>query len=179
MWHSKLKSRSEQKPKPKTKTADEALKTLEWLCARAERSSGDARRLMRGWGVAEADREKVLAALIANRFVDNHRYAAAFVREKTRLSGWGAYKIRQALQRKGVENECIDEALSQINSDESLTRLLSKLDQKLRSVRYATNYELKTKLIRYALSLGYDYSIVQSAVDQKLKELDKSCDEIF
>ena len=57
---------------------------------------------MRGWGVAEKDAEQVLGRLVRDRFIDDSRYAEAFVREKLRLSGWGEYKIRTALQRKGV-----------------------------------------------------------------------------
>ena len=41
--------------KKRDKTPDEALAALMRLCARAEKSEGDARRLMRGWGVAEKD----------------------------------------------------------------------------------------------------------------------------
>ena len=57
------------------------------LCARAEKSQEDARRLMRGWGVAEKDAEQVLGRLVRDRFIDDSRYAEAFVREKLRLSG--------------------------------------------------------------------------------------------
>ena len=42
---------------PRTKTPEQALAALMRLCARAEKSEGDARRLMRGWGVAEKDAE--------------------------------------------------------------------------------------------------------------------------
>ena len=44
--------------KKRDKTPDEALAALMRLCARAEKSEGDARRLMRGWGVAEKDAEQ-------------------------------------------------------------------------------------------------------------------------
>ena len=87
--------------KKRDKTPDEALAALMRLCARAEKSEGDARRLMRGWGLAERDAEGVLAKLVRDRFIDDARYAGAFVREKLRLSGWGEYKIRTALQHKG------------------------------------------------------------------------------
>ena len=66
------------------------------LCARAEKSQDDARRLMRGWGLAEREGEQVLARLVRDRFIDDGRYAEAFVRDKLRLSGWGEYKIRTA-----------------------------------------------------------------------------------
>lgn len=73
---------------PRTKTPEQALAALMRLCARAERSEEDARRLMTRWGVAPADRERVLERLRRDRFIDDARYAEAFVREKINLSGW-------------------------------------------------------------------------------------------
>ena len=75
----------------KTKNAEQALASLMRYAARAERSSGDAMRLMHTWGVPEADRRRSLDRLMAERFIDDERFAEAFVRDKRRLSGWGVY----------------------------------------------------------------------------------------
>lgn len=154
------------------KTPDEALAALMRLCARTEKSEGDARRLMRGWGVAEKDAEQVLGRLVRDRFIDDSRYAEAFVREKLRLSGWGEYKIRTALQRKGVSKERIDAALSQADRPAMGERLAQQLERKARTVKYTSQYELKTKLIRYGLSLGYDYEAVMDAASAMVRETD-------
>ena len=100
----------------KLKSAEQALRLLMNMAARAERSSGDALRLMKRWGVDDNDAQRVLQRLIAERFIDDSRYAAAFVREKINLSGWGSYKIVAALRRKGVDNRIIENALSQYGS---------------------------------------------------------------
>ena len=162
--------------KKRTKTPDEALASLMRLCARTEKSEGDARRLMRGWGLAERDAQQVLDRLVRDRFIDDSRYAEAFVREKLRLSGWGEYKIRTALQRKGVGKELIDAALSQADRSGMGERLAQQLERKARTVKYATQYELKTKLIRYGLSLGYDYEAVMDAASAMVRETDR-CDD--
>lgn len=146
--------------KKKTKTPDEALAALMRLCARAEKAQDDARRLMRGWGLAERDAEAVLAKLVRDRFIDDARYAGAFVREKLRLSGWGEYKIRTALQRKRIDRGLIDAALAEADRTGMGERLRQQLERKARTTRYTTQYELKTKLIRYGLSLGYEYEAV-------------------
>lgn len=160
----------------RAKSPEQALAALMRLCARAEKSTGDARRLMRGWGLAEQDAEKVLDRLVRDRFIDDSRYADAFVREKLRLSGWGAYKIRAALQRKGIERSIIDGALSQADRTDMARRLEEMLVRKARTVKYETPYELKTKLIRYGLSLGYDYESVLDAAATLTKTTDP-CDE--
>lgn len=170
---------SSVKPK-RAKTPDEALAALMRLCARAEKCAGDARRLMRGWGLGSSDAERVLARLVADRFIDDDRYAAAFVREKLRLSGWGAYKIRTALRRKQIARETIEAALSEALGASDPAQLAGRLDaqlrRKARTTKAATPRDLKTKLIRYGLSLGHDYEAVLEAVGRIVTQ-DEPCDE--
>lgn len=162
--------------KKKFKTPEQALAALMQLCARAEKSQEDARRLMRGWGLAERDAEGVLAKLVRDRFIDDARYAGAFVREKLRLSGWGGYKIRTALQRKRIDRALIDAALAEADRSGMDERLRRQLERKARTAKYTTQYELKTKLIRYGLSLGYDYETVVEAASGLVTDTE-TCDE--
>ena len=151
--------------KPRTKTAEQALASLMRLCARAEKCEGDARRLMRNWGVTPSDAEQVLARLVRDRFIDDSRYAAMYVREKAHLNGWGAYKIRTALRRKEVAAHLIDEALGQLDTTKMASRLHEQLQCKMRTIKAKTPYDLRNKLLRYGLSLGYDFETVREAVD--------------
>ena len=163
-----------KKPKIKpSKSGDEALASLMRLCARAERSSGDARRLMHRWGVDRQEQERVLQRLIAERFIDDRRYTEAFIREKTSLSAWGEYKIRAALQNKGIASQIITEALAACDSLKGSSRLEEKLRHKLRSVKYESLYQLKGKLLRYAASLGYAMDEAMEAVEAVLSQMEK------
>ena len=168
--------RSDEIRKKKVKTPEQALAALMRLCARAEKSQEDARRLMRGWGLAERDAEGVLAKLVRDRFIDDARYAEAFVREKLRLSGWGEYKIRTALQRKRIDRALIDAALAEADRPTMGERLRRQLERKARTTKHTTQYELKTKLIRYGLSLGYDYETVVEAASGLVTDTE-TCDE--
>ena len=158
----------------RTKTPEQALNALMRLAARAERSSGDALRLMRNWGINAPEQRKILDRLIKMRFIDDGRYAEAFIRDKMRFSGWGAYKIRAALRAKGIAADIVDNALAQLDGQEMGSRLATALEKKIRTTKYTSVYELKTKLMRYGLSLGYDYDTVADAVGRTLKN-DDSC----
>ena len=169
----KVKFDNEMTPTPrerKTKSAAEALQSLMRLCARGERSTGDAMRLMRTWGVPEGERQAVVDRLVAQRFIDNGRYAELYVREKSHLSGWGARKIAMQLRTKGVEKEVIAEALATIDRDEQSDRLAEKLRRKLRTTKAQSDYEMRGKLLRYALGLGYDYDDANTALDKIMAE---------
>lgn len=164
---------TERKPRErKPKTAEQALRSLMRLCARSEKSSGDALRLMSQWQVPQAERAGVLDRLLRERFIDDGRYAEAYVREKSRLSGWGARKIAVQLRQKGVSQGVIAEALKQLDDDVELPRLVEKLRRKMRLTKYSSAYELRGKLLRYALSLGFDYDMAQRAVEESLAEQD-------
>ena len=149
---------------PKTKSTTQALAALQRLAARSEKSSGDAMRLMQRWGVPETERRGVLARLIKERFIDDRRYAEAYVREKSRLAGWGERKIAMQLRAKGISQEIVKQALGAIDGDSQRLRLEDKLRRKLKSIKAVNDYELRGKLLRYALSLGYDYDTSSDAV---------------
>ena len=144
-------------PKRRTKSAEQALQALMRQCARSERSSGDALRLMRQWGVADEDARKVLAKLRADRFIDDARYAEAYTRDKLNLSGWGAYKIKTALRAKGVSKDIIDEVVGPMIAETNMAERLEEImRRRMRTLKYSSAYEAKTKLIRFAASRGYD-----------------------
>ena len=139
------------------KTPQQALQSLMRMCARQERSSGDALRLMKRWGVADEEAKRVLARLQADRFIDDGRYAEAFVRDKLNLSGWGGYKIKMALRAKGVAKDIIEEVMApMIEATNMKERLEEILQRKMRTLKYSSPYDAKTKLIRFAASRGYD-----------------------
>lgn len=141
----------------KAKTPEQALQSLMRLCARSERSSGDALRLMKRWGVADEAARKVLSRLQAERFLDDSRYAEAFVRDKLNLSGWGAYKIKTALRNKGVSKDIIEEVVAPMIAETDMKeRLEDIMRRRLRTLKYSSTYEAKTKLIRFAAGRGYE-----------------------
>lgn len=150
----------------KTKTAEQALNALMRLCSKAEKSSGDALRLMYTWGVPMAERQDVLQKLIELRFIDDARYAEAYTREKSAIAGWGARKIAQHLYQKGIAKDIVECTIATLEGDDQRAMLEKRLQRKLPSVKAANDYELRGKLLRYALGLGYDYDMVISVIDK-------------
>lgn len=149
---------------PKAKTKEQALSSLMALCARAERSSGDARRLMSKWGVEPSEQECVLRRLIEERFIDDERFASMFTSEKRRLGGWGAYKIRMELGRKGISREIIDREMEGIDSEGEREQLEVLLRRRAERTKCDSKYKLRDRLMRYGASRGYRLSVVGDVV---------------
>lgn len=157
-------------PAQRTKTPEQALASLMRQCARAERCSGDALRSMRRWGLSDEDAHKVLDRLLRERFIDDSRYAAAYVREKSRLGGWGARKIAASLRAKRVAPKVIEEALGQLSSEDTASRLEELLRKKAAKTTASDAYQLKGKIVRFGVSRGFDLDDVLATTERVLRE---------
>lgn len=155
---------------PRTKTHEQALSSLMRTCARAERCSSDALRSMRRWGLSDADAKGVLECLVRERFIDDGRYAEAYVREKMRFSGWGERKIRAALRAKSIAPGIIDRAMTQLVPEDNGSRLEEVLCKKAAKTTARDLYDLKGKLVRFGMSRGFDLDDVLEVTERILRE---------
>lgn len=137
---------------------------LQAQCARREYCRSDV--FTKALKALDGDRdaaEEVTGSLVADRFVDDFRYAAAFAREKASITGWGPVKIRFALCGKGVSREAVEEALEEIDGKKADDRMKKALEAKWRALK--EDPQGKLKLLKFALSRGYEYDAVKQAVD--------------
>jgi regulatory protein len=153
-------------------SAEQARIKAETYCSRAEHCKSEVLAKLSQWGAPEESWEGILQHLEKERYIDESRYAHAFVRDKYRFSQWGTVKIRHALRLKNIPSECYAEAIEEIDSEEYLSALTDLLRRKLRSVKAASDYERNGKLIRYAASHGYGMNDILRC----LKQI--GCDEV-
>ncbi|MGM9742882.1 MAG: regulatory protein RecX [Candidatus Cryptobacteroides sp.] len=144
---------------------NKVLSRLEALCSRQECCSADIyRKALKAFGGDEVMASKVLDSLKDDRFVDDLRYASAYAREKSSLSGWGRVKISYMLSGKGIDRDTVNKALDDIDSEAAGSRLESLLAAKYRSL--SEDPQCRLKLLRYALGRGYGYDEVKDAVER-------------
>jgi Uncharacterized protein conserved in bacteria len=150
---------------PIQKTKEQALQQLMDRCAKAEVCVSDAQRLMMRWQVPPEERQSVIDTLIRERFIDEERYAEAFVRDKLNFSRWGARKISEALYLKRIPAEIIKQAMEQAQDVEMSDRLATDLRRKNNSIKDEDPYKRKEKLLRFGMSRGYDYETVMETIE--------------
>ena len=149
-------------------TPEQALSRLQRLCSRAEKCIADVRRKLLEWEFAPGEASKIIAQLQAGGFVDERRYAKAFVHDKITLSCWGVVKIRKALKDKKIDDEIIREALCSIDKltqEQTLAYLLSNKEKSLKAIPLANR---KIRLLRFALGRGFEYEMALRVVDELL-----------
>lgn len=141
-----------------------ALQRLAALCSRGEHSSGEMLEKMRRWGLSEEAQARIMERLLRDRYVDDERFAHAFVNDKVKYNKWGRRKIEQALWQKGVDEEIRRRVLDEVEEEDFLTELRDLLKVKSRSITAKNDYERNMKLMRFALGRGYSYDQIRRCI---------------
>lgn len=143
-----------------TDSLKEALRKAAMFCAYQERTQQEVRDRLKEWGVFGDDAEEVIAELIQQNYLNEERFAKAFAGGKFRVKGWGRRKIKQHLQQRGISGYNLDQAMKEIAPTDYRHTLTELLDKKRQSLRDSNPLVIKQKLVRYALSKGYESELI-------------------
>lgn len=149
--------------KRRTVSEKEALARLEELCARAEHCTGEIRERLWKWGISSDIQEKIIDSLIDRRFVDDTRFARAFVNDKFRFARWGRRKIAYALAAKRIDREIIRDSIAEIDEETYLGNLQDLIEAKAKSIGNGT-YEQREKILRFIVGRGYEPSLASDTI---------------
>ena len=157
-------------------TEQEAYLQLAALCAQAEHCEQEMRDKMKRWEIDENVQNRIIDRLTKERYIDNERYARAFVKDKIRYNKWGRRKVQQALWMKRIDKEIQQRVLDEIDEKEYLNVLRPLLKQKRKSIKAQNDYEMNQKLVRFALGRGYTFDIIRQCmeVDEEMDYLDET-----
>lgn len=153
-------------------TADQAFSRLATLCARAEYCQHDMLERMRRWGLDDEAQASVMQRLTEGRYVDDERFCRAFVSDKTRYNKWGRRKVEQALWMKRIDPDIARRVLDELGADDYAATLRPLLEQKRRTTKASSPYELRTKLTKWALGRGFDIGTIRQCLDDILCDTD-------
>ena len=130
------------------------------LCSHREFCCSDMHGKLESWGVGDNDNEKIIGLLIKENFINEERFAQAFVKDKFNYNKWGKVKLGAHLRTKNIPSGIIRSALDSIDN-EVYTKLLKDLIASHRkSVKAKNQYDMKARLLRYGLSKGFESSLL-------------------
>ena len=161
----------------KEMTEQEAYLQLAALCAQAEHCQQEMRDKMRRWELDETVQNRVIHRLVKERYIDDERYARAFVKDKIRYNKWGRRKVQQALWQKHIDTDIQQRVLDEIDEKEYLDVLRPLLKQKRKSIRAASDYELNQKLVRFALGRGFGFDIIRQCLNVDDIDIEETDDD--
>lgn len=140
-------------------TKEQVLSKLTALCAKGEHCIHDVRQKMVRWEIDELTQARVIAFLLDERYIDEERYCRAFINDKIRYNRWGKKKVAQALYMKGISSSVYQSMLDEMAEKGYEEILLPLLQSKLRTLqgKGLSDYELRGRLLRFALQRGFTY----------------------
>ena len=155
-------------------TKEQVLYKLTSLCARAEYCQHDMLEKMRKWEVNSVDKAEIMEYLLREKYVDEERYARHFISDKLRFNKWGRRKVEQALYMKRIPESIYRPILDEQCDEDYEDILMPLLRNKLRTVKGKNSYDIRNKIIRFALSRGFETDLVLKAVDKLQIENDNN-----
>ncbi|WP_461787841.1 regulatory protein RecX [Pedobacter sp.] len=159
-----MNSEKEKKYNYDKKTA--LQKAASW-CAYQERSQQEVRDKLYEWQMKSAEVEEIISSLIAENFLNEERFAFAYVSGKFKIKKWGKIKIKQGLKLKRVPDPIIKKALNSIPDDDYLETIEQLLEKKQRTEKENHPMKRQFKLVTYLHSKGFEKDLVMSLLKKQ------------
>lgn len=133
-------------------------------CAQKEYCRSEIAKKLLAKGATPDEVDDTLGRLEAESYIDEARYARAFVNDKFRFDHWGRIKIRYALRQKGVSDFDTDDALALIDNDDYRQALTDFIASRRRTTKGDTPYAVNQKIARAAITRGFEPQMVFDAL---------------
>ena len=151
-------------------TDEKAYRRAAAACARREYCRTDWLRKFAAAGLGRLEAEEAVARLVGEGFIDEGRYARAYVHDKVAFDRWGPVKIRQALRAKGLGDDDIDQALAGVKHAETAESLRRLLQERARRLHDDDPRTRRMKLLRLAAARGYDAHLAIETVGALVRD---------
>jgi len=149
----------------KSYTVDEATKALEHFCAYQERCHKEVEQKLYDLNMIPEAKEKIILHLLQHNFLNEERFAKAFVRGKFSIKKWGRIKIVSELKFKNISSYNIKSALKEINEEDYLITLQKIAEKKIALIKEPNSFKKKSKLITFLISKGFETQLVYEIVN--------------
>lgn len=153
----------------KTYTVKEATKKLEHYCAYQERCHQEVHKKLESMYMIPEAIDVIIVHLLDQNYLNEARFAKAFVRGKFRIKHWGRPRLTLELKRKDISKVIINQALAEIE-DEEYMALFSELTEKKANTIIETNvFKKRKKFIDYFLYRGWESHLVYEKAYELIK----------
>ncbi len=147
----------------------EALIKAANFCAYQERTHKEVRQRLAELEVIGDESEAIITWLIENNYLNEERFARIFAGSKFRQKKWGRIKIRQELKMRGVSDYCLKAGMSEIDGEDYMITLQEIIEKKSRDIKDSNKLIIKQKLVKFALSRGFENDLVFDVVGKFLR----------
>ena len=155
---------NENKPLPE----NIAVSRLMQLCSRSEKSAYEVRRKLIEWGL-EPQADRIIKRLTEEKYIDDARFAAAFVHDKIFINKWGKIKVKYMLKRLQISDTDIENALIALDEEAYRIMIFDELRKKQDTLKKYPLARVTSKLFSFGLQRGYETDIIRR-FNEKINE---------
>lgn len=152
--------------KKRTYTLEEAKKVLENYCAYQERCHKEVRQKLQGMYMIPEAIDVIIVHLLQHNYLNEERFARAYVRGKLKHKKWGKQRLTQELKKRDISKVNITKALAEINDEEYLNIFNDLAEKKLGLIKERNIFKRKKKLADYLLYRGWESFLVYDKVNE-------------
>ncbi|MBI9067555.1 MAG: RecX family transcriptional regulator [Salinivirgaceae bacterium] len=140
------------------------------LCSSREYCAFDISEKLNKWEVAKNHSEEIITYLIDNKFINNERYARAYVNDKIKFNHWGKNKLKYYLKHKGIDGEIITNSFNDFSKEEYIDIATTEIQKKLQKTKAKDAFELKSKVAKSIINKGFESDLVFKILNVMLQE---------
>lgn len=153
----------------KTYTVEEALFKLQNYCSYQERCHQEVNKKLKDMKMIPEAIDNIIVSLIRHDFLNESRFAKAYVSGKFRIKKWGRRRLTLELKKKGVGKFNINQAINEINEGEYIDTFNALAEKRLYYIKETNKLKKKKKLADYLLYRGWESHLVYDKVFQLIK----------
>ncbi len=136
-----------------------------YYCSLSEHCIQKVREKLVQWEAPKELIQPIIDKLVEDDYINEERFARAFVKDKFRFNHWGRIKITTHLRVLSISSDIIAKAIGEIDEDEYAEILDETVEKKRKTIKKSTDYEIRAKLLRHALSRGFEYELIASKLN--------------
>ena len=153
-------------PPKKTYTVEEALVKLQKYCSYQDRCHKEVAQKLKEMQMISQASEQIILKLIEGNFLNEERFAMAYVRGKFRIKKWGKRRLVSELKQRQISKYIINKAINQISEDDYKITFEVLAERKATSLLGKSKLKKKKKLADYLLYRGWESHLVYEKINQ-------------
>jgi len=163
------KENSGQAPKKKISLA-KSQERIAAYCAYQERCIAEVRSKLEELGLNPSQIDPVLDKLTNEGFLNEERFAEAFVKGRFTLKKWGRIRIRQELKMRDIPEDIIIKAIEQIDGEEYWAVLKYLAERKWKLTQEPNELKKKAKVQRFLVFRGFENDLIRDVIGELTKD---------
>jgi regulatory protein len=150
----------------KSYSLEQALSRLQRYCTYQDRCHIEVERKLTEMRMIPQAKEQIIMSLIEDDYLNEERFALAFVKGKFRIKKWGRIRLKAELKKRKISKYLIKSALEQISEKDYLFTFEELANRKANSIKANSILLKKKKLADYLIYRGWESSLVNDKVNQ-------------